>query len=133
MTTRVRVAICAVVVLLLAGGAFAYVRLAAARSAGDAPSGAFSLTGPALVVRDTADGSGYGHATAVTGGTRTVAEPECARIYAAGGTGVCLRPSKEAIGAYQIAVFDSGAARDQGDPDERGAEQGAGVPVGHGW
>lgn len=111
---RVRVWIAVVAAALLAVVAVGYVRVAAHRSGGD-PGAArtMSLRAPGTVlVRSTVDGPGYGR-LAVAGdggrGGRTVGSAECVRVYAAAGTGVCLRPSTRDVGGYELAVLDDQA------------------------
>lgn len=71
------------------------------------PDDPVSLTAPGLLVRSTVDGPGYGHLAWVSPtGQRSVAAPECARVYAAGGRGVCVRPSTRAPGQFELALLD---------------------------
>ncbi|MFI5606284.1 TolB family protein [Amycolatopsis sp. NPDC051903] len=109
MKTRVLVAVAGIVVLIAA--AAVYVGMAAAHNRDDAATGTVSLTpGPRLLVRSTADGS-RGHLVTVSaadpGGARTVSPVTCARVYAAGGTGLCLRQDGD-LTTYQLAVLNSG-------------------------
>ncbi|MEV0663831.1 hypothetical protein ACIBI3_21650 [Actinomadura luteofluorescens] len=74
-----------------------------------ARTGPVSLTaGEGLVARSTADDS-RGHLVAVSGGRRVVSQLRCARLYAAAGTGLCLRADGD-MTTYQLAVMD-GALR----------------------
>ncbi|MGC0334860.1 hypothetical protein RKD23_007850 [Streptomyces sp. SAI-170] len=79
------------------------------RSPAQAATGYVSLDpGPRLVARSTAPGS-RGHLVSVPaeapGGRRTVSPLSCSRLYAAGGTGVCLRLDP-GLTTYQLAVVD---------------------------
>lgn len=62
--------------------------------------------GTGLVARSTADG-GRGHLISVpaAGGRGAVSPVRCDRLYAAAGTGACLRPDG-ALPTYQLAVLD---------------------------
>ncbi|MEV4149945.1 hypothetical protein AB0J40_40240 [Amycolatopsis sp. NPDC049691] len=109
MKTRILIAIAGVVVL--AGAAIAYVGLASARSHDVTATGAVSLSpGPRLLFRSTADAD-RGHVATVSatdpGGARTVSPLSCSRVYAAGGTGLCLRPDGD-LTTYQLVVLDAG-------------------------
>ncbi|MEC3977560.1 hypothetical protein [Amycolatopsis sp. H20-H5] len=115
MSSRTRLIIVLVAALLLGGVSGLYLRMSAHDASGaPGPGGPLTLRATdSLLVRDTADGPGYGHLTQVAGngtGERTVGEQSCARVYAAAGTGICLRPSVEEIGGYEIAVLDGGGA-----------------------
>ncbi|MFE5327083.1 hypothetical protein ACFRCG_11920 [Embleya sp. NPDC056575] len=101
--TRRRVLVFALVLVLLAGIAVGYTVYAVRREDdrlyggdGTAPGGPpLSLVGaPRLLFRSTESGPGYGRlatvAAADPGGPRTVGERSCDRVYAAGGTAVCL-------------------------------------------
>lgn len=109
MKTRILVAVAGVVVLVAA--AAVYVGMAAARNRDVAATGTVSLApGPRLLVRSTADAS-RGHVVTVSaadpGGPRAVSPVTCARVYAAAGTGLCLRQDGD-LTTYQLAVLDSG-------------------------
>jgi hypothetical protein len=114
--TRMRVAIAICAVLVLGAAAGSYVRHAAVRSgAGAGPVAAQQVSlrpGAELAFRSTADGSGYGHlavvGSATPTGTRSISAEQCARVYAAGGRGVCLQPSGT-VGTYQVAVLNADA------------------------
>ncbi|MFE3205040.1 hypothetical protein ACWGR4_19210 [Embleya sp. NPDC055664] len=103
VVTRRRVLVFALVLVLLAGIAVGYTVYAVRREDdrlyggdGTAPGGPpLSLVGaPRLLFRSTESGPGYGRlatvAAADPGGPRTVGERSCDRVYAAGGTAVCL-------------------------------------------
>ncbi|MGW4057923.1 TolB family protein [Amycolatopsis sp. NPDC004747] len=111
MKTRILVAVAGV--LALAGAAVAYVGFASARSHDVVATGAVRLDpGPRLLFRSTADAD-RGHVATVSvadpGGPRTVSPLSCARVYAAGGTGLCLRQDA-GLTTYQLAVLDAGLA-----------------------
>jgi hypothetical protein len=67
-----------------------------------------SLTGPRIMFRSTAPGS-KGRLAMVAkndpGGPRSVSALSCLRVYAAGGTGTCLRQDG-ALTTFQIAILD---------------------------
>ncbi|MGW6194612.1 TolB family protein [Kribbella sp. NPDC055110] len=67
-----------------------------------------SLTGPRIMFRSTAPGS-EGRLASVAkddpGGPRSVSALSCLRVYAAGGTGTCLRQDG-ALTTFQIAILD---------------------------
>ncbi|MGW4527109.1 hypothetical protein [Amycolatopsis sp. NPDC004378] len=108
MKTRILIAVAGV--LVLAGAAVAYVGFASARNHDVAATGAVSLSpGPRLLFRSTADAD-RGHVTSVSaadpGGPRTVSPLSCVRVYAAGGTGICLRQDGD-LTTYQLVVLDA--------------------------
>ncbi|OXM60303.1 PD40 domain-containing protein [Amycolatopsis vastitatis] len=108
MRTRILIAVAGV--LVLAGAAVAYVGFASARSHDVAATGAVSLSpGPRLLFRSTADAD-RGHvatvSTADPAGPRTVSPLSCTRVYAAGGTGLCLRPDGD-LTTYQLVQLDA--------------------------
>ncbi|WP_410661648.1 hypothetical protein [Amycolatopsis sp. lyj-112] len=112
MNTRTRVLIAVTGVLTLAAAAVIYVGVAGARNqdtASAGTSGAVTLDGPRLLFRSTADAD-RGHVSSVAaadpGGARAVSTVSCSRVYAAGGTGICLRP-ETGLTTYQLAVLDS--------------------------
>ncbi|MFC3450140.1 TolB family protein [Amycolatopsis speibonae] len=112
MNTRTRVLIAVTGVLTLAAAAVIYVGVAGARNqdtASAGTSGAVTLEGGRLLFRSTADAD-RGHVSSVAaadpGGARAVSTVSCARVYAAGGTGICLRP-ETGLTTYQLAVLDS--------------------------
>ncbi|MFI6580749.1 hypothetical protein [Embleya sp. NPDC050493] len=101
--TRGRILIFGLVLILLAGIAIGYTVYAVKREddrlhggSGTAPGGPpLTLVGaPRLLFRSTESGPGYGRLATVAagdpGGPRTVGERSCDRVYAAGGTAVCL-------------------------------------------
>ncbi len=114
MSLRARVLIALSGAAVLAVAAVLYVGLATARSrdaAAAGVAGSVSLSpGPRLLVRSTADAD-RGHLVTVSaadpGGPRAVSPVSCSRVYAAGGTGLCLRP-EAGLTTYQLVVFDAG-------------------------
>ncbi len=121
MNTRIRVLIAATGVLTLAAAAVIYVGVAGARNqdtASAGTSGAVTLDGPRLLFRSTADAD-RGHVSSVAaadpGGARAVSDVSCSRVYAAGGTGICLRP-ESGLTTYQLAVLDGRLAVTQEIP-----------------
>nr|WP_246481047.1 hypothetical protein [Amycolatopsis umgeniensis] len=95
----------------MAAAAVIYVGVAGARNqdtASAGTSGAVTLDGPRLLFRSTADAD-RGHVSSVAaadpGGARAVSNLSCSRVYAAGGTGICLRP-ESGLTTYQLAVLD---------------------------
>ncbi|HKN53349.1 MAG TPA: hypothetical protein VJX66_12650 [Amycolatopsis sp.] len=111
MTTRTRILIAVAGILTLAAAAMVYVGFASARNQDSAATGTVSLApGPRILFRSTADAD-RGHlatvAAADPGGARTVSPISCSRVYAAGGTGLCLRP-ESGLTTYQLVVLDAG-------------------------
>ncbi|WP_181772877.1 TolB family protein [Amycolatopsis pittospori] len=111
MNTRSRVLIAVTGVLTLAAAAVIYVGVAGARNqdtASAGTTGAVTLDGPRLLFRSTADAD-RGHVSSVAaadpGGARAVSTVSCSRVYAAGGTGICLRP-ESGLTTYQLAVLN---------------------------
>ncbi|MEU7834284.1 MULTISPECIES: hypothetical protein [unclassified Nonomuraea] len=108
MTASARVTIAAVVTLILTAVTVFYIRHAVARSTPIPPVATTeAATGRGILVRSTAPGSRNrvmrvslaDHSAAPTSLT-------CSRVYASGGTTVCLRP-EGALGTYQVAVLDA--------------------------
>jgi len=107
---KVRILIALAGILVLGGAAVVYVSLASARDHDVTATGSVSLApGPRLLFRSTADAD-RGHVATVAvadpGGARTVSPLSCARVYAAGGTGLCLRPDGD-LTTYQLVVLDA--------------------------
>jgi hypothetical protein len=107
---RTRILIAVAGVLVLAGAAVAYVGFASARGHDVAATGVVSLSpGPRLLFRSTAD-TDRGHVATVSAvdpaGPRTVSPLSCARVYAAGGTGLCLRQDGD-LTTYQLVQLDA--------------------------
>ena len=105
MTRRIVLAVVGAVVLTMV--AVGYGVVSAAR---DHPTvdGALSLSGPRIMFRSTAPDS-KGHLALVSkddpAGPRSVSALTCLRVYAAGGTGTCLRQDG-ALTTFQIAILD---------------------------
>ncbi|RSM75610.1 hypothetical protein DL991_26265 [Amycolatopsis sp. WAC 01375] len=121
MNTRTRVLIAVTGILTLATAAVLYVGVAGARNQDTASAGtrdAVTLEGGRLLFRSTADAD-RGHVSSVSaadpGGTRAVSTVSCSRVYAASGTGICLRP-ETGLTTYQLAVLDSALAVKQEIP-----------------
>jgi hypothetical protein len=107
---KVRILIALAGILVLGGAAVVYVGLASARDHDVTATGSVSLApGPRLLFRSTAD-TDRGHVATVAvadpGGARTVSPLFCARVYAGGGTGLCLRPDGD-LTTYQLVVLDA--------------------------
>ncbi|AUI59703.1 hypothetical protein [Amycolatopsis sp. BJA-103] len=121
MNTRTRVLIAVTGALTLVAAAVIYVGVAGARNqdtASAGTSGAVTLDGSRLLFRSTADAD-RGHVSSVAaadpGGARAVSDVSCSRVYAAGGTGICLRP-ETGLTTYQLAVLDGRLAVTQEIP-----------------
>jgi hypothetical protein len=107
MTRRVLGAALGAVLLAAVAVTYGVYTTTADRTPVAAASG-LSLTGPRIMFRSTAPGS-KGRLAMVPkddpGGPREVSPLSCLRVYAAGGTGTCLRPDG-ALTTYQIAFLD---------------------------
>lgn len=104
-----RIVLALVGALVLAAAAIGYGVFAAARRPTPvAATEALSLAGPRIMFRSTAPDS-RGHLAFVAkdnpSGPRSVSALSCLRVYAAGGTGTCLRQDG-ALATFQIAVLD---------------------------
>ncbi|GAA1139480.1 hypothetical protein F4556_006933 [Kitasatospora gansuensis] len=95
MKLRILTAVLATV--LLAAVAIGYTVL---RAAPAVPDTGLTLGGPGLLIRDTTTGR---LAVRYPDGRRVQSDLPCARVYAADGTGVCLR---EGTGSCQLTVVD---------------------------
>jgi hypothetical protein len=102
MGMKARVGLAVVAVVVLAAVAVFYV--VSVRGRGAEASGTVTLTGTKVIARDSG-----GHLISVSNGTREVSALSCARVYAAGGTGVCLRQDGD-LTTYQLAVLDKNLA-----------------------
>ncbi|TCO50272.1 WD40 repeat protein [Kribbella antiqua] len=107
MSWRSRIAIVVATTVVLAAVAIGYIRLAADRATGDTAEAVTSdrvtlSPGPRLLVVSNR------HLTTVSrddpGGPRTAAPLECVRVYAAAGTGACIRP--DSAWSYHLVVLD---------------------------
>ncbi|MEU0883339.1 hypothetical protein ABZ345_32430 [Lentzea sp. NPDC005914] len=119
MTTRSRILLALVGVVVLTAAAVVYTGLVRARNRdATATTDTVTLTGPRLLFRSTADAE-RGHLVTVAaddpGGARAVSNVTCNRVYAAGGTGLCLRP-ENGLTTYQLVVFDAALAVKQEIP-----------------
>jgi hypothetical protein len=119
MTLRTRILVAVAGVVLLAAAAIAYVATTAAHNHEAVAAGAIDLSpGPRLLARSTADGE-RGHLITVSradpAGPRSVAATSCTRVYAAGGTGLCLRPDHD-LTTYELVVLGTGAQEEREIP-----------------
>ncbi|WP_370947094.1 TolB family protein [Amycolatopsis sp. cg5] len=108
MTTRTRIWIAIAGVLALAVTAAVYIGLTGSRGQAATATGVVTLDSGRLVFRSTADGEAGRVATVATsdpGGARSVSALSCARVYAASGTGICLR-AEGGLSTYQLVVLD---------------------------
>ncbi|MFY1620422.1 hypothetical protein [Micromonospora sp. WMMD736] len=108
MSTRAKLGVVAASAVLLAGGAVGYAAIAAEPPPTPPPAAAgdraVTLTpGPRLLA--VTDRYVSSVATADPAGPRTVSGLECLRVYAAAGTGVCLKP--DTAWSYQVVVLDA--------------------------
>ncbi|SDW57487.1 WD40-like Beta Propeller Repeat [Amycolatopsis xylanica] len=108
MKTRILIAATGVLVLLAA--AVVYIGLAGSRdhdASAAGTAGAVTLTpGPRLLFVSTADADRGHLATLEADGVRAVSPVSCTRVYAAAGTGLCLRP-EAGLTTYQLVVLDA--------------------------
>ncbi|MEE4417762.1 hypothetical protein [Streptomyces bugieae] len=108
-TIRITVQIAAVTALAVVTVLSLVIARGAGSSAQAAPGRISLAPGPRLVARSTAPDS-MGRLVSVSAGDpagkRTVSSLSCARVYAAGGTGLCLRLDP-GLTTYQLAVLDS--------------------------
>ncbi|MEU3922692.1 hypothetical protein AB0E79_32290, partial [Streptomyces sp. NPDC029004] len=111
MTQRTRITILVAATAVLAAVAIGYIHLAAHRTSATGNTAdpvtatadrATLAPGPRLLVVSNR------HLATVSrkdpGGPRTVAPLECVRVYAAAGTGVCIRP--DSPWSYHLVVLD---------------------------
>ena len=109
MSTRTRVIVACVFSLVMVLIAGSYVVFARGRAGAAVASDTVSIApGPRIAAISTAAGS-RGRLITVPasdpGGPRLVSAVSCTRVYAAGGTGICLRPDGD-LATYQLAVLD---------------------------
>ncbi|MES2094825.1 MAG: hypothetical protein V4531_13590 [Actinomycetota bacterium] len=119
MSPRARLVLAGILTLLLLGGASAYgvVEIAAYRSRLAAPS-QVRTTGTApdtanqarIVFRNTATGAGYGRVASVPiarpGGTRTVTDLTCDRVYETVSRTMCLRIDRGIVTTFSATLLD---------------------------
>ena len=112
MSLRHRALLAGVLTLVLVTAAAVYVLMAGHRGASPAAAAAGTVDaspGDRILFRNTAE-SGYGRAATVVrtdaAGPRTQAALDCDRVFAAAGTGICLRPDGP-LATYQLAVLDA--------------------------
>ncbi|MBM0274371.1 TolB-like translocation protein [Micromonospora tarensis] len=107
MSTRAKLAVVVTATVLLGSAAAGYVAMAAEPDRTTPPVGgeqAVTLApGPRLLAITDRHLSTV--ATTDPAGSRTVSGLECLRVYAAAGTGVCLKP--ETAWSYQVVVLDA--------------------------
>ncbi|TDW22024.1 PD40 domain-containing protein [Kribbella kalugense] len=107
MTRRVLIAVLGALLLAAVGVTYSVFTTTHDRTPVAAADG-LSLTGPRIMFRSTAPGS-KGRLAMVAkndpGGPRSVSALNCLRVYAAGGTGTCLRQDG-ALTTFQIAILD---------------------------
>ncbi|MEU8001465.1 hypothetical protein AB0B66_09930 [Catellatospora sp. NPDC049111] len=104
LSLRTRMAVAAAVTVVLAAVAVGYVSAAAGRAKPGRPAASQSMTlddGPLLVVTDRH--LALADRTDPTA-PRQISDLECVRVYAAAGTGVCIRPVS--AWEYQLVVLD---------------------------
>ncbi|WP_327350486.1 hypothetical protein [Streptomyces sp. NBC_01304] len=101
---------CAVLLAAVAALSIGHAADSNREAAGHGDAGAVTLTPQhRLVFRSTAQGSRgrlASVATAHPGGRRAVAPLSCTRLYAAGGTGLCLRLDGT-LATYQLVILDA--------------------------
>lgn len=121
MSTRVRLAILAGVVLVVLAAAGVYVlrvqqRQAAANASPGAPRTGLAgvMAVPHLVFRNTELGEGYGRLALVPlsapAGPRALTSVSCERAYAVAGREVCLSARRGITNTYRAQVLDAGWA-----------------------
>ncbi|GIF67365.1 TolB-like translocation protein; signal peptide [Asanoa ishikariensis] len=109
LSVRTRLLVVLGVALALAVVAVFYIRGAAARTTSAPPSASKPVTlDPAAALLTVTDRHIAIVSTMDPGGPRTVSSVECVRAYAAGGTGVCLRPATP--WTYKMVVLDRNLA-----------------------
>ncbi|MFQ4147482.1 hypothetical protein AAGW05_02110 [Arthrobacter sp. LAPM80] len=119
MSARTRMAWLAAITVVVLGAAVIYAlwsynqyQLRQQRASGVALStDAAWPSGPRIIFRNTAVGSGYGHVAMVSleepAGPRTITEAACDRVYAAAGTQMCLRTNAGIVTTFEAARYDS--------------------------
>lgn len=108
MTTRIKVIVMAVAVVLLGGVAVGYITLASRKNTGDSAAAA-DLPAATTTGRQLLALSSHGFLTSVnteaTSSSRIETDVRCDRSHAAAGTVACLRPNAT-YSAYQLVVLD---------------------------
>jgi hypothetical protein len=111
VNTRARVLSACALTLVMVAVAVGYVVYARHRAGTGTAVGTVSLApGPRIAAISTAPGSRGRLVTVAASdpsGPRAVSRISCARMYAAAGTGLCLRPDGD-LATYQLAVLSSG-------------------------
>lgn len=119
MTTRAKIAVLAVVAILILGAATAYgvsafVRYQerqAAPSEVETTPFATSDTSPRIVFRNTAAGDGYGLVASVPladpAGARQVTDIACDRVAATASDAMCLRIDRGIVTTYEAVLYDA--------------------------
>lgn len=109
MTRRVLFALLGAVLLTAVAVGYGMFAVAREHPAVPTATGLSLASGPRILFRSTAPDS-MGHLALVAkddpGGPRSVSALNCLRVYAAGGTGTCLRRDG-ALATFQIAIMDS--------------------------
>ena len=109
MTRRVVFALLGALVLVAVAVGYGVSARAREHTAVAAANDLSLATGPRILFRSTAPDS-KGHLALVAkgnpGGPRSVSALSCLRVYAAGGTGTCLRQDG-ALSTFQIAILDT--------------------------
>ncbi|MFI7687637.1 hypothetical protein ACIBQ6_01135 [Nonomuraea sp. NPDC049655] len=110
MTGRVRLLVAGIAGLAVLAAASIMIARAAGTSSRAGTADSVSLVpGPRLVALSTTAGSSGRLVSVAAGdpaGARAVSALSCARLYAAGGTGLCLR-ADPGLTTYQLAVLDA--------------------------
>lgn len=113
MNTRARAVVLLACLMLLAAVAGGYVLSRRTSNQAAAADGSIDLSRVGtIVVRDLRAGASYNHLAQLELGDpehRVDSAGTCVRVYAVRGHGVCLRPSVEAAGTFQVAFLDEHA------------------------
>jgi hypothetical protein len=113
VSTRARavlLVVCLVVLLAVAGGYVLSRRTVNLAAAADGPVDLGRVG--TIVVRDLRPGASYDHLAQLElgdPGHRVDSADTCVRVYAVRGHGICLRPSAEAAGTFEVAFLDEHA------------------------
>ncbi|GAB7002807.1 PD40 domain-containing protein [Nocardioides sp. AN3] len=110
MSTRLRAAVLGICVAVLVAACLGFVATRRAANQAAADDRSVDLTrSNTLVVRDLRGGASYSHLAQLDPAhpeDRTDSADVCVRVYAVRGHGVCLRPSAEAAGTFDVAFLD---------------------------